>query len=90
LETTTILAVKAFFNALPYASQNFIVQFQRDYIMDRLFDAFKCSNEDIRVVAMQTLVEIGRQEYESVQYFFEKVCEVTAYCAKNDDENVGA
>jgi len=28
--------------------------------MDRLFDAFKVDEEDVRVVAMQILVELGR------------------------------
>lgn len=38
---TTILATRAFFNALPYASQNFKVQQERDFIMGKLFEAFK-------------------------------------------------
>lgn len=58
--------------------------------MEKLFEALTIQEEETRVVAMQTLVEIGRQEYESVQYYFEKICQVTAYIAKNDDEKVGA
>jgi hypothetical protein len=38
--------------------------------MTRLFDAFKVDDEDIRVIAMQTLVEIARQEYDSIEFFF--------------------
>jgi hypothetical protein len=38
--------------------------------MARLFDAFASPDEDIRTVAMQTLVDIGRQEYESVEFYF--------------------
>ena len=39
--------------------------------MGKLFAAFQSLNEEVRVVAMQTLVEIARQEYESVQYYFD-------------------
>lgn len=39
---------------------------------------------------MQTLVELGRQEYDSVEFYFQKICEVTANAAKNDEEKVGA
>jgi hypothetical protein len=33
---------------------------ERDYIMARLFDAFQVPEEEVRIVAMQTLVDIGR------------------------------
>jgi hypothetical protein len=58
--------------------------------MGKLFEACKASDEDVRVTAMQVLVETARQEYESIEYYFTKICEVTANAAKNDDEKVGA
>jgi hypothetical protein len=58
--------------------------------MTKLFEALTIQDEETRVVAMQTLVEIGRQEYEAIQYYFAKICEVTANAAKSDDEKVGA
>lgn len=39
---------------------------------------------------MQVLVEIGRQEYESVEFYFAKLAEVTANAANNDVGKVGA
>lgn len=39
--------------------------------MSKLFEAFQVPDEDIRIIAMQTLVEIARQEYESVDFFFD-------------------
>lgn len=39
--------------------------------MEKLFGAFQSGDEEVRVVAMQTLVEIARQEYESVQFYFD-------------------
>jgi hypothetical protein len=58
--------------------------------MGRLFDAFGSPDEEIRIVAMQTLVDIGRQEYDSVEFYFQKICEITATIARNDEEKVGA
>jgi hypothetical protein len=39
---------------------------------------------------MQILCEIARQEYESVQYYFSQICEVTAKAARSDSEKIGA
>ena len=39
--------------------------------MGKLFEAFKVNDEEVRIVAMQTLVEVARQEYESVQFYFQ-------------------
>jgi hypothetical protein len=55
-----MLAVNAFQQALPFASQNFKVHQEREFIVSRLFEAFKNQDEDIRTTAMQTLVEIAR------------------------------
>ncbi|CDW87040.1 importin subunit beta-1-like [Stylonychia lemnae] len=90
LTKTTLLAAKAFFLALPYASNNFKVDGERDYIMARIFELLTLENEEIRVIAMQTLVEVGRQEYEFIKFYFQKICEVTALAAKSDLERLGA
>lgn len=39
---------------------------------------------------MMTLVEVGKQEYESIEFYFPKICEITAIAARNDDQTVGA
>lgn len=39
---------------------------------------------------MQTLVEIGRQEYESIEFYFQKICVVTANAAKSASDKLGA
>lgn len=89
-EKTTLFAIKGLFFALPHASQNFKVSQERDYIMQKVFEALLNDNEDIRTTAMQTLVEIGRQEYQSVQFYLPKIWEVTAGAAKTDVKEVGA
>lgn len=58
--------------------------------MGKLFDAFKVNDEDVRTVAMQTLVEIARQEYESVEFYFNSIAEITGLAAKGAEEKVGA
>lgn len=36
------------------------------------------------------MCEIGREEYESIQYYFNHICEATAKAARSDEEKVGA
>ena len=38
--------------------------------MNKVFEALRCQDTEIRENAMQCLVEIGAQEYDSVQYYF--------------------
>lgn len=39
---------------------------------------------------MQTLVEVGRQEYEYVENYFTQISTATAKAARSDSEKVGA
>lgn len=39
---------------------------------------------------MQTLVEIAREEYDSVEFFFDQICQITAATARGEDEKLGA
>jgi importin subunit beta-1 len=89
-EKSTHLAVKAFFQALPFAHQNFQKQAERDYIMKQLFEAFLVQDEDTKFIAMQTLVEIARQEYESVQFYFDQLLHITSSAALGQDEKLGS
>jgi hypothetical protein len=56
--------VKAFFQALPFAHQNFQVHQEREYIVNKIFESFTVDDEDIKNISMQTLVEIAREEYD--------------------------
>ena len=57
--------------------------------MTRIFEAFKNNDEDIRIYAMQILVEIARQEYESIEFFFAQLCNIAADGARGEDEKLG-
>lgn len=55
-----------------------------------LEEAVKSSNVQIRETAMQCLVEIGRQEYNSMGGYIEWISQVTSHVAKNDSSEVGS
>ena len=84
------LAVKALLHSIPYTSANFEVEVERDFIMNKIFEALANKEVDIRENAMQCLVEVGRQEYNSIQHYFLKIAEVTSKAALHDESKVGA
>ena len=45
--------------------------------MAKVFDALQCQDSDIREYAMQSLVEIARQEYDQMVNYLQKIFEVT-------------
>ncbi len=47
-------------------------------------------DEDIRIIAMQTLVEIAREEYDSVEFFFDQICKITSEGARGEDQKLGS
>lgn len=82
--------MRALLHAVPYTAQNFEVENERNLIMQKIFEALNCKDSEIRESAMQVLVEVGRQEYEYVEYYFPQIAQVTAYVANNDESKVGA
>src|SRR3569833_1604879 len=58
--------------------------------MTKILTAAKSTNEEIRKVAMQTLVEVARQEYDSLQFYFDEIFQLTSLLAIYDDQSVGA
>lgn len=77
-------------HSVPFAVNNFRVEEERNFIMERIFLACQNQNEEIVDNALQCLREFTTQEYESIQFYFMKICEVTAMCAKHPDIKVGA
>ena len=79
------LSIKALYHSIPYATQNFKIAEQRDFIMQRILDeALQSANATIRETAMQCLVEIGRQEYNELAPYIERLMQVTSAVAKQD------
>ena len=60
--------------------------------MNKIFASLDNSQNDEEVIVscLDLLREISTQEYEYVQYYFKKICEVTYICSKNDSPKVGA
>ena len=57
--------------------------------MTKVLDALQCQDSDIREYAMQSLVEIARQEYDQMMNYLQKIYEVTERAAVHDDAKVG-
>lgn len=84
------LATRAMIYSVPHASQNFKVENERNFIMDRLFQACQHSNEEIVENALHCIREITTQEYETMQYYFDQICLATSTLAKHPSSKVGA
>lgn len=78
------LAVKALLHSVPYTSANFEVAVERDFIMNKIFEALGNKAVEIRENAMQCLVELARQEYNYITHYFHKIAELTSKAALSD------
>ena len=59
--------------------------------MNKIFSACETSGDDeIIVNCLMSLREISTQEYESIQFYFTKICEVTSNASQNENAEVGA
>jgi len=52
------IAIRALVPSIPYASANFLVQHEKDFIMERVFMACYSDNEDIVESALTCLTDI--------------------------------
>lgn len=59
-EKASHLAVKGFLNALAFAHSNFQIAADREFIMQRIFEACAHPLESIRFTSMQIVVELAR------------------------------
>lgn len=51
--------------------------------MDKVFAACAVQDEEVFEFGLHCLREISIQEYESVQFYFAKICEVTGNATKS-------
>lgn len=85
----TTIASKALLRSINFADQNFHNQQERDYIMNKIFEALEVPVTDVRESAMQTLVEIAHLHYNYLEHYLVKIAQATALAANNDDAAVG-
>lgn len=79
----TKLSIKALLYSVPYTRPNFTVENERNFIMEKVFVACEIPDEEVQEFALSCLREIAVQEYESVQFYFAKMCEVTGNATKS-------
>jgi hypothetical protein len=71
------LAITALVNFVVFATKNMQVENDRAVILNTIYQVLTHTDEDIRVLAMQTLVEISRVFYEQIQDQMEKLIQTT-------------
>lgn len=89
-QKVTLVALKGFYAAVGYASSNFEVAEERDFIMQKVFAACGIPDEEIQEVGLQILVEICKVYYEKIDSYFVPLAQVTGTLARNNQEKVGA
>jgi importin subunit beta-1 len=58
--------------------------------MSKIFESMQCNEEEIIESCLASLRDISTQEYDSIQYYFDKICEVTSQASQNPSDKVGA
>ena len=59
--------------------------------MSSLFSCFQDTlDEDVRVIAMQVMVDICKREYNYVEFFFKELCQLTASAMRSNLQYYGA
>lgn len=86
----TRVAARALSYSVPFASQNFRIQHERDYIMERVFQAMESNDEETQESVLQCLAEISTHEYEHLQHYFSKICQLTQAATRSPQPRVGA
>lgn len=58
--------------------------------MNKIFEALEVPQTVVRENAMQILVELARLQYESMEFYLQKIAIATSQAANNDEQTVGA
>ena len=58
--------------------------------MNKVMEALRSSNSNVRETAMQSLVEIGRQEYNVMGNYMQVIADATFHLARTDESEVGS
>jgi hypothetical protein len=76
------LAISALLNFIVFAGKNMMVDHERDLIFNTIFKVLSHSNVEIRVFAMQCLVEISRFFYQYIGSHLESLIQYTCHHVK--------
>lgn len=86
LENTAIIAL---INYVSYAKKNFSIMSEKVIIMDAIYTNLNSNNVEMRVYAMQCLVEVTRCYYDYLDDQMAKILEVTVFHMERDQTKVG-
>ena len=81
-------AIIAFLNFMVFARKNFEIPNERQILFNTIFECLKHTTVDIRVYAMQCLVEIARLYYDFLDHNIDNLIQVTEHFMRNDDMRV--
>lgn len=68
--TLTRISAKALARSIPFASQNFRIEHERNYIMDQTYKAMDSNDEETQEYILRCFADISTQEYDKLQYYF--------------------
>ena len=57
--------------------------------MNKIFEALEVPHTGVRENAMQILVELARLQYESMEFYLQKIAIATSQATNNDEQSVG-
>ncbi len=72
-------AITAMLNLIVYTKKNMSQPAEKEFILNAIYGCLKNSDKNIRVYAMQCLVEISRLYYENIPNDFENLVTVTKH-----------
>jgi len=83
-----LAATKALSNALEFASKNFEVEQERNYIMQVICEACTCASDEIKEHAYQCLCRIAELYYGKLEFYIQKLLELTIVAITTQQDNV--
>lgn len=89
-DDTLEIVLTAFYNAVPFTVNNFLVSHERDYIMNQLFLSFKHKNDDVRMIGYQAMAEIAKRNYDQIDTWLVKIYENTQTAVENEEDKIAA
>jgi hypothetical protein len=81
LEIQRITAT-ALINFINFANKSMNVEVERKFILNGIFESLKSSDVQVRILGMQTLVEISRLYYDCISPHIDELIAVTKYYVK--------
>lgn len=83
------IALKAFSRAAPITDKNFSVPEQKQFIMEKLFEATNIDDEEVLVSTMEALNDIVRVNYDYMLEYIQNIGDTTIKLINSQHEKAG-